>query len=410
MDPTAEPISSTAVALGRTILRGRPLAQPALDFAGEPARPADRVPIDPEAWEGSSLAEEASLQQLAPFVGKMKCTMAAELTAAFSPRGGTVLDPFCGCGVVPLESLILGRSAIANDLHPYAYTVTRAKLTAPPDVQAAGSTAERYLQAANSALPFVRLEEIPAWVRKFFHPDTLRETIALTTLLCAHEQWFLLGCVLGILHHVRPGFLSYPTSHLTPYLRERKYPREEFAEMYAYRDVRSRLLAKVGRMYRRPVRICDSLMRSVTVDDARELSLRNNAVDAIITSPPYFDALDYARDNRLRLWFLGVPDYRMISPALITTPGSYLQDMATCLSEMHRVLRPGCYCVLVLGDVEKDGRTRNTAELLASLVREATPGFVVEGTVADAIPDIRRSRRRSSTTKVERILILRKPR
>jgi hypothetical protein len=50
---------------------------------------------------------------------------------------------------------------------------------------------------------------------------------------------------LGILHHVRPGFLSYPSSHLVPYLRKMKYPPEQFADMYAYRDVRSRLIAKV---------------------------------------------------------------------------------------------------------------------------------------------------------------------
>jgi len=36
------------------------------------------------------------------------------------------------------------------------------------------------------------------------------------------------------------------------------------------------------------------------------------SIDAVITSPPYMDALDYARDNRLRLWFLGINDYKQI--------------------------------------------------------------------------------------------------
>jgi len=366
--------------------------------------------LTPKAWAGSSLGKESSLQQIAPFVGKTKCTMADAVIEAVSEEGQSVLDPFCGCGVIPLESLILGRSAIGNDLHPYAYTITRAKLHAPPDLESALRLADHFLTIAEDCADLIVLNDIPAWVRRFFHPRTLQETYALSSILLAHEQWFLLGCLLGILHHVRPGFLSYPASHLTPYLREKKYPRDKFAEMYQYRDVRSRLLSKVRRMYRRPYRIPSRLRRAVLVDDARHLSLESESVDAIVSSPPYFDALDYGRDNRLRLWFLGVPDYRLINASLVGKAGSYLNQMTDCLKEMHRVLRPGCYCALILGDVEKNGKKRNTAELLAEAATNLPTPFVLEGIVADDVPDERRSRRRTATTKIERILLLRKPR
>lgn len=365
--------------------------------------------VHPKSWEGSSLIQEASLQQIAPFVGKMKCTMAAALIRAFSNEGDVVLDPFCGCGVVPLESLILNRHTIGNDLHPYAYTITRAKLFAPTTLSAAVKLAEHYIGMAEQAADLVNLDGVPGWVRKFFHSRTLHETLALITLLKAHEQWFLLGCVLGILQHVRPGFLSYPASHLTPYLRETMYPRNKYPGMYEYRDVRSRLIAKVERMYRRPVAISPKLRRAVLVDNARALALESDSVDAIVSSPPYFDALDYGRDNRLRLWFLGVPDYRLINPSLIRRAGTYLQEMRTCLIEMHRVLRPGRYCVLVLGDVEKNGSTKNTAELIGIMARDLPQPFVVETLITDEVPDERRSRRRTRTTKLERILVLRKP-
>lgn len=62
-----------------------------------------------------------------------------------------------------------------------------------------------------------------------------------------HNEYFFQACILGILHHVRPGFLSYPASHLVPYLRRKMYPPEQFPKMYSYRDVRSRFLAKVRR-------------------------------------------------------------------------------------------------------------------------------------------------------------------
>lgn len=70
----------------------------------------------------------------------------------------------------------------------------------------------------------VDLATVPEWVREFFHPDTLREVLIAFRILRQQEDYFLTACLMGILHHVRPGFLSYPASHLVPYLRKNKYP------------------------------------------------------------------------------------------------------------------------------------------------------------------------------------------
>jgi hypothetical protein len=62
---------------------------------------------------------------------------------------------------------------------------------------------------------------------------------------------------------------------------------------------------------------------------------------------------------------------------------------------------------LVLGDVDRDGRTYRTAEILADLAEEVTNGNLARETIYDdRIPDERRSRRRTRTTKFERILVL----
>ncbi|HEC35666.1 MAG TPA: hypothetical protein ENI39_03930 [Anaerolineae bacterium] len=132
-------------------------------------------------------------------------------------------------------------------------------------------------------------------------------------------------------------------------------------------------------------------------------------MDAIISSPPYFGALDYARDNRLRLWFLGCEDWKTLDATLTASDKVYIPQMRICLQEMHRVLSNGHHCILVLGDVERDGKTRRTAEILADLAVEATGGgFELEMIYDDHIPDERRSRRYTQTTKFERILIMRK--
>jgi hypothetical protein len=55
--------------------------------------------------------------------------------------------------------------------------------------------------------------------------------------------------------------------------------------------------------------------------------------------------------------------------------------------------------------VDRNGKTRRTAEILADLAVEATQNrFVVDTICDDRIPDERRSRRQTQTTKFERIL------
>ena len=102
-------------------------------------------------------------------------------------------------------------------------------------------------------------------------------------------------------------------------------------------------------------------------------------------------------------------EWKDLDASLTASQKVYLPQMATCLTEMYRVLKPGGYCVLILGDVEKDGKSRRTAEILGERATEVSEGrFVVETMYDDRIPDERRSRRRTRTTKFERVLVMRK--
>jgi len=181
--------------------------------------------------------------------------------------------------------------------------------------------------------------------------------------------------------------------------------------MYTYRDLGTRLIAKVKRMYRRPGLKHKWTQRDYKVlcENAMNLSVPGSVADLILSSPPYFGALDYARDNRLRLWFLGVKNWKALDKKLTASSKVYLPQMRQCLAEMHRVLKKDCYCILVLGDVERNGKKRRTAEMLRDLALDVTAGgFKFEQIIVDQIPDDRRSRRRTRTTKTEKILVLKK--
>lgn len=298
-----------------------------------------------------------------------------------------------------------GRRVICADISPYAVLLTRAKLTAPATSVEAEAIASKCFAEAVATAARIDLRRIPLWVRKFFHPRTLKEALALAKVLNQRKEHFLLGCLLGVLHHQRPGFLSFPASHLVPYLRSKRFPRDLYPDMYEYRPVLARLVAKIRRSYRRiPRRHSRPAWRCIH-GDGSGLRLRTGSVDAIVTSPPYMNALDYYRDNRLRLWFTGLAELPLEETA--RTRAEFTRLMRRMLSSAARILRPGGYCVFVIGDLERDKRTIHTSDVVCDIVAQI-PALKKVASFSDLIPDVRRARRHCALTKREVFLVLRK--
>ena len=357
----------------------------------------------------STMANDWTFHQIAPYIGRMKTSMARSLVQNRTHRGGLIVDPFCGCGVVALEAAANGRQVVAGDWNPYAVLLTRAKLFPPASLRAAEHRLRDMWKLSRERFGEQDLRTVPQWVRRFFHPETLRSALAFRDACADRGDDFLLACLLGILHHQRPGFLSYPSSHLVPYLRDRKFPRRLFPNMYDERDVLVRLEAKVRRTFRRPPSTYTESRRVIHID-AMEFP-RIRGIRAIITSPPYMNELDYVRDNRLRLWFIE----RSLPDGLELVGRNREQAFTALLRVVCIRLAPGIerggHIILVVGDATRgSGRRGRTAALTRKLfeTEAALDAFRLEGTYRDTIPDIRRSRRECRGTKAETVLVFRK--
>jgi adenine-specific DNA methylase len=355
-------------------------------------------------WTCSVLGSEAGLHQLSPYIGKLKSSIAASLIENFSSPGDLVFEPFAGSGCVALEALRLGRSIIACDISTYAEVLTRAKICAPTNFDRVILRASQYVELAKKKAKKNDYKvHAPAWVRNFFHRRTLAEVHALAEALRAKREWFLLACLVGILHHQRPGFLSFPSSHLVPYLRSRKFPREKFPSMYEYRDVGPRLLAKIHRAFKRLPLLDTSLHKSFIKTDIRHLKADFKA-DVVITSPPYMNALDYGRDNRLRLWFLGSDQVQSIDEKNTTSKEDFFELMVACAKLFKRCIKSNGRVVLVVGEVRKRRTSIATNRILKNAF-EGTGHWKLTEQLVDLVPDIRRSRRDCKGTKREWIMV-----
>ncbi|WP_081908875.1 DNA methyltransferase [Ferriphaselus sp. R-1] len=357
-------------------------------------------------WEKSCTSTESTLHQLSPYIGKLKSSIAHDLIQNYSAPGDLVADVFAGSGTVLLEAVKMGRRAFGVDSSPYAALLSRAKLSAPNTLDEALIRAKKRLEAA-ALRPVPDRRRIPEWVRNFFHPNTLSEVVNFSKECKEQGDDFLLACMLGILHHQRPGFLSFPSSHLTPYLRDKKFPRDEFPLLYQYRELAPRLLAKIERTYKRKDFVV-SRESYTFVEGLTENVPFPTGISCLITSPPYMNALDYGRDNRLRLWFVDKANAELIDNAQSQQRDGFESLMATVAMQATKSLVHNGYCIVIVGDQIK----RNSKYPLSSVVQntfaEHAPSLNLTQIIVNSIPDIRRARRDHRGVRTENFLIFKK--
>ena len=120
--------------------------------------------------------------------------------------------------------------------------------------------------------------------------------------------------------------------------------------------------------------------------------------------------LDYVRDNRLRLWFIGrsLPtDIELIRRDRASAFTALIRDVAIRLTPQ---LEHAGYFVLVVGDVTRGGGSVGRTAAITQKLFQDEPllqSFSLDRIYRDTIPDIRRSRRSCRGTKTETVLIYR---
>jgi DNA modification methylase len=366
----------------------------------------DRDKLSISDWEKSCTHTESTLHQLSPYIGKLKSSIAKDLILNYSQPGDLVADVFSGSGTVLLEAGSLGRRAFGIDISPYASLLSKAKLSAPDTLEEALNLAQERLTAAKLR-PQPNKKDVPEWVKKFFHPKTLDEAINFAEECKERQDDFLLSCMLGILHHQRPGFLSFPSSHLTPYLRDKKYPKDKFPELYEYRALEPRLIAKIKRAYKRKDFVIKKEQYSFVVGSTEDTSFPEG-VSCFITSPPYMNALSYGRDNRLRLWFINKDAAEQIDKSQSQKRNGFQELMADFAKKVVESLTPNGYCIVIVGDQLNRKDKFPLSKIVTDTFSTFAPELELIQTIGNNIPDIRRARRDYRGVRTENFLIFEK--
>ena len=226
-----------------------------------------------------------------------------------------VLDPFCGRGTTPFQSLLMKRRAIGCDINPVAYCITRAKtggVSAAP-VRRRLSQLEAGF-ASDGSLPDLR--KMSEFFRLAFSPTTLRQILYLREALNWRKNrtdCMLAALVLGSLHGESNKFPSYLSNQMPRTISTKPDYSVRFWKKHGYkppkRDAFALLRDMISFRYESTPPSGDA---EILNDDMRRLPSiigSGRKIRCVITSPPYFDVTNFEEDQWLRIWFLGGPPY-----------------------------------------------------------------------------------------------------
>ncbi|NJD29558.1 MAG: site-specific DNA-methyltransferase [Chloroflexi bacterium] len=415
-----------------------PSAQPSTARQLELGLGLPSLAIEPE-WKAQQRLWGHSFHPMSSYLASFPAALAHAFIARYSRPGDAVLDPFSGRGTAPLQAAAEGRVGVGNDLNPFAYLLTAAKLEpANPAEARTRLTALRLAWAASAddwqaradasqadpagARPF----PIPEEVAVAFHRRTFAQLLFTQSALDleARVDRFLAAALAGVLHGKSPSYLS--TLMPNTFSMAPRYVREYAAKTgfsSPERDVFECLAAKLDRLYRSPLPRGAGM---ALLGDARDAGARAMAAlherrlperaRLIVTSPPYLRVVKYGYYNWLRHWFLGL-DSRAIDATLDDahrrTP--YLVFLREVLRDLLPALAEDGVAVLVGGDVATDrGRKIPDGLGLAERVWEeaaAPEGYHLAGIAVDDVHAHRKMTKlwgaeAGRATQVDRILVL----
>lgn len=323
-------------------------------------------------YEGDQSASQFSALHFYP--GRLISQIPAALIGSLSSPGDSVLDPYCGSGTTILEAQRLGRHAVGIDINPISTLIGRAKTFSVKAARVQLVMTEHLRRMLderlatglkNGSLKLV----VPPTVQgpKWYHPATLFELSVLWTYIqgCSGVSRIMMEfCFSSILISA-----CSETRHWG-YICDNTRPLDNsYTNAFSlFEDAVRELCAAYTERDRRLIKGTQTLPHVRFECDDAAVALRrhqDNEFALVVCSPPYFGVVDYVKAQRLTMeWFgLDIQIYRTMETGArskrtrLKAFEEYISDIKAVFVQVERVLQPGGYCCMILGQSTKRRET-----------------------------------------------------
>lgn len=345
------------------------------------------------------------LKPVHPFPARMAPDVAYEACRSLEP-GMVVLDPMVGSGTTARIASSLGLTCLGTDLDPLAVLISRVwTRDVDPELLrgAAGELIARVVEAGDVRLSWLdEDEETLRFVSYWFGSKQARDlrplAWAIRTSRSEYRDVFAVALSRLIVRKDGGASLARDVSHSRPH---RVRLESDFSVLGNFVSSVDWLAKRAG---------TDPFPATGPTDirrgDARALThVKTRSVDAVITSPPYLNAIDYMRGHKLSLVWLGykigalagirsssvgaergpdddaaveawnmcqrkLGDLSSLPPRHCRMVRRYVHDVMKVSTEIGRTLKPGGTATIVVGNsalrgvfIRNDAAVRCCAEL-----------------------------------------------
>ena len=293
-----------------------------------------------QAWRYSNA--QGRWAGFGPYYAMFPVNFAREVVESLAPKGGSVLDPFCGRGTAPFVAQATGRNSLGIDRNPVAWVFSKVKTTPEPrldmiinrlgelklDVQPEDKSPENEFQEwawSEDVLGFLNSARRNLDWRK----NTTDRTLMGFILVSLHAK---LGD--GISNQMQKARALGPDYAVRWWKNRNLSPPE--LNPFGY------IQKRIDWRYRHGI-ISHSHRAEILLGDSVKILAGYNErkFDLLFTSPPYFGVTDYRQDSWIRLWLLNegpsLPDWK--KDTQISRRESYTHMMVNVFSAIKRLLK-----------------------------------------------------------------------
>lgn len=285
-----------------------------------------------------------------------------------------IFDPFSGRGTTSLEAALLNRNFIANDINPLSEILLRPRLQ-PPEI----SEIDRRL----NKIEIDESAESDIDLTMFYHHKTLRELLSIKKYLEERkanqsedhiDRWIKMVATNRLTGHSKGFFSAYtlppnqaasPESQLK--INKKRNQSPEYRNVFELIISKSISLQKdLTPIIKHKLNTIENTSRYTNLDAANLNEMGADTVDLTVTSPPFLNIVQYAKDNWLRCWFNNInADEIEKKIVMAKTVESWSKFIGNVFKELYRITKKGGFVAFETGEV-KNGKV-NLDEIVVEI-------------------------------------------
>lgn len=304
----------------------------------------------------------------------------------YSKKNDLIMDNFSGRGTTGLVARELDRNFVGNDLNPYAFVLSRfkvSKLNKKRIISVINNLEEEF---NNSTYKKMSLEnsQLNDEMLIFYHEDTLRQLLFIRENYgknwksISDEINAILAIALGLMHGPMkknndsiyfslsmPNTISMAPNYVKNYCLKNNLIKPKI-------NIFEKILERLNNKY-------DSILEKkfngkIYFFDSTQKNpwIKDRSVDLVITSPPYLSVVNYTTSNWLKLWLLGYERNYLNKEIKLSDKlkfDEYINFIENYLNAIYPKLKNKAKVCLIVGDVFERQLIEDVWNIICSRVK-----------------------------------------